>query len=109
MRSLLVADADPPSLVLLHELGQHALRRPALADVVAERRALAHRAFTSFAARLAENRGLEWSDPVDVVGDGLLVLHDGVTEAWLVERDLQRARARVRRGAQDLLRRAAAR
>lgn len=79
--------ADPGSEQAMFELTQHALRTPHLADLPAEQ----YRSYHALAAGLLEAGAsalhIEWSIPVPDLARLLVTLTDGLTLAWLADRD----------------------
>ena len=78
---------------VLMALTQHALQDPSL-DGVAQRQYTAYHATARAALqRIATGFGVAWSMPVEDVARMLVVVTDGVTLAWLVDRDSAAARS----------------
>lgn len=79
--------ADPGNEQAMFELTQYALRTPHLADLPAEQ----YRSYHSLAAGLLEAGAsalhIEWSIPVPDLARLLVTLTDGLTLAWLADRD----------------------
>jgi DNA-binding transcriptional regulator YbjK len=79
--------ADPGNEQAMFELTQYALRTPQLADLPAEQ----YRSYHALAAELlqagADALHIEWSIPVPDLARLLVTLTDGLTLAWLADRD----------------------
>ena len=83
---------DPNRESVLMALTQHALHDPSL-DGVAQRQYRAyHETARKTVRRIATGFGVTWSMPVEDVARMLVVVTDGVTLAWLVDRDSAAAR-----------------
>jgi DNA-binding transcriptional regulator YbjK len=78
---------DPGNEQAMFELTQYALRTPNLADLPAEQ----YRSYHALAADLLEAGAsllhIEWSIPVPDLARLLVTLTDGLTLAWLADRD----------------------
>lgn len=78
---------DPGLEQAMFELTQHALRTPGLDDLPAEQyasyRAVAVALLEAGGARL----GIRWTVPVDDLARAIVALADGITLAWLADRD----------------------
>jgi len=84
---------DPNRESVLMALTQHALQDASL-DGVAQRQYKAYHATARAALqRIATGFGVTWSMPVEDVARMLVVVTDGVTLAWLVDRDSAAARS----------------
>ncbi len=86
-------EADPNRETVLMALTQHALREPALAGVAQRQYAAYHRTARETLDAVAEGCGVMWSLPVEQLARMVVVVTDGVTLAWLVDRDGDAARA----------------
>ncbi|MHA6785440.1 TetR/AcrR family transcriptional regulator [Pseudonocardia saturnea] len=86
-------EADPNRESVLTALTQHALREPALAGVAQRQYAAYHRTARETLDAIAEGCGITWTLPVEQLARMLVVVTDGVTVAWLVDRDGDAARA----------------
>lgn len=79
--------SDPGAEQAMFELTQYALRTPQLADLPAEQ----YRRYHALAADLLEAGAailkIEWSIPVPDLARLLVTLTDGLTLAWLADRD----------------------
>jgi DNA-binding transcriptional regulator YbjK len=79
--------SDPGNEQAMFELTQYALRTPRLADLPAEQ----YRSYHALAADLLEAGAsllnIEWSIPVPDLARLLVTLTDGLTLAWLADRD----------------------
>ena len=83
---------DPNRESVLMALTQHALHDPSI-DGVAQRQYRAyHETARKTVHRIATGFGVTWSMPVEDVARMLVVVTDGVTLAWLVDRDSAAAR-----------------
>jgi AcrR family transcriptional regulator len=86
-------EADPGAEQLMLELTLHAVRDPALRPVAREQ----YRAYTTAAGELLEQAaalsGATWARPVPELARLLVVLLDGATTTWLVDRDTAATRA----------------
>jgi AcrR family transcriptional regulator len=86
-------EEDPNRESVLMALTQHALREPSL-DGVAQRQYMAyHDTARATLEAIAKGCAVAWTMPVDQVARMLVVVTDGVTLAWLVDRDSAAARA----------------
>jgi DNA-binding transcriptional regulator YbjK len=79
--------SDPGNEQAMFELTQYALRTPQLADLPAEQ----YRSYHALAAELLEAGAsalhVEWTIPVPDLARLLVTLTDGLTLAWLADRD----------------------
>jgi DNA-binding transcriptional regulator YbjK len=79
--------SDPGNEQAMFELTQYALRTPQLADLPAEQ----YRSYHALAAELLEAGAsalrIEWTIPVPDLARLLVTLTDGLTLAWLADRD----------------------
>ena len=79
--------SDPGNEQAMFELTQYALRTPQLSDLPAEQ----YRSYHALAADLLEAGAsalhIEWSIPVPDLARLLVTLTDGLTLAWLADRD----------------------
>ena len=71
----------------MFELTQYALRTPSLVDLPAEQYARYHALATAPARAGADHLGIEWTVPVTALARLLVTLTDGLTLAWLADRD----------------------
>lgn len=78
---------DPNREAVLMALTQHALGDPGLAGVAQRQYAAYHRTAENTLAEIGAGCGVRWTRPVDVLARMLVVVTDGVTVAWLVDRD----------------------
>jgi TetR/AcrR family transcriptional regulator, regulator of biofilm formation and stress response len=84
---------DPNREAVLMALTQHALRETSL-DGVAQRQYMAyHETARITLEAIGKGCGAIWTLPVEQVARMLVVITDGVTLAWLVDRDSAAARA----------------
>ena len=79
--------ADPEHELALQELTQYALRTPGLEKLAAEQYAAYHAGVASVLVEGAAVSNVEWSLPVEDVARLVVTITDGVTLAWLVDRD----------------------
>ena len=86
-------EADPNREQVLVALTQHALGDSSLAGVAQRQYAAYHRAAAEALREIAEGCGVRWSLPIEQLARMLVVVTDGVTVAWLVDRDSTAARA----------------
>ena len=78
---------DPGRESVLMALTQHALGDPALSGVAEQQYAAYHRTARETLEEIATGCGVEWTRPVDLLARMLVVVTDGVTLAWLIDRD----------------------
>jgi TetR/AcrR family transcriptional regulator, regulator of biofilm formation and stress response len=78
---------DPNRESVLMALTQHALSDPGLAGVAQRQYAAYHRTAENTLAEIGAGCGVRWVLPVDELARMLVVVTDGVTLAWLVDRD----------------------
>ncbi len=71
----------------MFELTQHALRDPALSGVARDQYAHYHELAAELLGLLGDQLGLEWDAPVADLARLLVGLTDGLTLAWLADRD----------------------
>lgn len=79
--------SDPSHEQVLQELAQYALRTPGLEAVARDQREGYRKAATELLVQGAVAAGVRWTLPVDQVARLMLTITDGVTMAWLVDRD----------------------
>jgi TetR/AcrR family transcriptional regulator, regulator of biofilm formation and stress response len=80
-------EADPNREAVLTALTQHALGDPALHDVARRQYEAYHRTARATLTEVARGCGVRWRLPVEQVARMTVVVTDGVTVAWLVDRD----------------------
>ncbi|GAA4827851.1 hypothetical protein GCM10023201_13610 [Actinomycetospora corticicola] len=80
-------EAAPEREVVLTGLTHHALHEPSLAGVAQRQYEAYHRTAALTLSSLAEACGVRWTLPVEQLARMLVVVTDGVTIAWLVDRD----------------------
>ena len=97
--------ADPGHEQVMFELMQYALRTPELRDLAREQYARYHAAVTGI-LEAAEEAGIEWMLPLPEIARTIVTITDGLTLAWLADRDTE-ASARVMDFAADSLARLA--
>ena len=78
---------DPNRESVLMALTQHALGDPALDGVAQRQYSAYHATARKSLQRIATGFGVTWAMPVEDVARMLVVVTDGVTLAWLVDRD----------------------
>jgi AcrR family transcriptional regulator len=86
-------EEDPNRESVLMALTQHALGDPALAGVAHRQYAAYHRTAENTLAEIGAGCDVRWALPVDALARMLVVVTDGVTLAWLVDRDTAAATA----------------
>lgn len=79
--------ADPNRESVLMALTQHALADPRLAGVAQAQYSSYHRTARTIVESIGQACGVRWSLPVEQLARMLIVVTDGVTLAWLVDRD----------------------
>ena len=79
--------ADPGREQAMFELTQYALRSPDLADLPAEQYARYHGLAAEVLADAEAHLGIRWSVPVPELARLVVTLTDGITLAWLADRD----------------------
>ena len=89
LHAYLVAITDDPNheLVML-ELMQYALRTPGLEHLAREQWVRYRVAVVELLEAAAANNSIEWSLPVDDIARIVVTFTDGITFAWLADRDL---------------------
>jgi AcrR family transcriptional regulator len=80
-------EADPNRESVLMALTQHALADPALAGVAQRQYDAYHRSAETALAEIGAGCAVRWALPVAALARMLVVVTDGVTLAWLVDRD----------------------
>ena len=85
-------EADPNREAVLMALTQYALRDPELAGVARRQYEAYHRMAEDTLHEIAAGCAIRWTLPVATVARMLVVVTDGVTVAWLVDRDSTAAR-----------------
>jgi DNA-binding transcriptional regulator YbjK len=83
--------ADPNREQAMFELFHYALRTPELADLPRLQYESYHRTAAAVLDAGAAQAGTAWSIPVDELARLLVTLTDGLTLAWLADRDLAAA------------------
>ena len=84
--------ADPGHEQVMQELVQFALRTPGLERLAAEQYASYRQAVSEILVEGAAAAHVRWSLPVDEVARMVVTVTDGVTLAWLADRDAAAAR-----------------
>lgn len=82
---------EPGREQAMFELLHYALRTPELADLPRLQYGSYHRVVTEILVTGGVQSGVEWSIPVDDLGRLAVALTDGLTLAWLADRDLAAA------------------
>ena len=83
--------ADPGHEQVLFELMLFALRTPGLESLPKKQWTNYREGATELLNAAAVNAGIEWSRPIDEVAQLLITVTDGLTLAWLANRDLAAA------------------
>jgi TetR/AcrR family transcriptional regulator, regulator of biofilm formation and stress response len=78
---------DPGRESVLMALTQHALGDPSLAGVAERQYAAYHRTARETLEEIGAGCGVTWALPVEQLARMMVVVTDGVTLAWLVDRD----------------------
>lgn len=86
-------ERNPEEHQLTYELTQYAMRQEGLAGVAAKQYETYVASTTQYLAAAAEATGIEWTAPVPVLARYVANLVDGVTLAWIVDRDTAAATA----------------
>jgi hypothetical protein len=84
--------ADPSQEQSIIELFLYSLRSPDLQDLPVQQYASYRQVATPLLVRAADNAGVRWMLPVDDIARLLVTITDGVTMAWLADRDTAAAR-----------------
>lgn len=84
---LSVIAADPEREQAMFELTQWALRTPEMAGSARRQYESYHRAGEYVLSAIAEATGCRWKRPIPEMARILITLTDGLTLAWLVDRD----------------------
>jgi AcrR family transcriptional regulator len=79
--------ADPGHEQVMQELTQYSLRTPGLESMAREQYASYHRAVAELLTAGAEASGVRWTVPVEDVARLVVTITDGLTHAWLADRD----------------------
>jgi AcrR family transcriptional regulator len=80
-------EADPNREAVLMALTQHALGDPALAGVARRQYDAYHRTARDTLTEIAAGCAVRWRVPVEQLARMMVAVTDGVTVAWLVDRD----------------------
>ncbi len=83
--------ADPARQRAVFDLVNHALGRPAAAELVRQHQSRLGELAERFLADVASANGIQWAAPADVLGRALVSTLDGVLMNWLIDRDSARA------------------
>lgn len=78
---------DPAGEQVLFELMLFALRTPALRELPNKQWTNYRAAATELLGAAAVNAGIQWSRPISEVAQMLITITDGITLAWLANRD----------------------
>jgi len=98
--------ADPGHEQVMFELMQYALRTPELHDLAREQYARYHAAVISILEAAEMHADVRWALPLPEIARTIVTITDGLTLAWLADRDTE-ASARVMDFAADSLARLA--
>ena len=79
--------ADPAHEQVMQELVHYAMRTPGLEHLAAEQYQAYHAGVTSLLVEGAAVSNIEWSRPVADIARLVVTVTDGVTLAWLADRD----------------------
>ena len=79
--------ADPGHEQVMQELMQYSLRTPGLEPMAREQYASYHRAVAKLLVAGAEAAAVRWTAPVEHVARLVVTVTDGLTHAWLADRD----------------------
>lgn len=101
-----LVEADPDQHQVLYELTQHALRTPGLVDVARAQYAAYRAAAAAVVEAVGTRTGTAWPGPVDDLARWVATALDGITLAWLVDRDGSAARRQLDLLADGILARA---
>jgi AcrR family transcriptional regulator len=85
-------EANPELHLLTYEMATWAVRNPEFADLGAWQYDCYYRATEAFFEQLAQAAGVTWSLPVSTLARLMVAQNEGVTLAWLIDRDGARAR-----------------
>jgi AcrR family transcriptional regulator len=85
-------EANPDRHLLTYEMTTWAVRNPEFADLGTWQYDCYYRATEAFFDHLADVTGVTWSIPVSTLARLMVALNEGVTLAWLIDRDGARAR-----------------
>lgn len=85
-------EANPEMHLLTYEMATWAVRNPEFADLGAWQYDCYYRATEAFFEHLAQVAGVTWSLPVGTLARLMVAQNEGVTLAWLIDRDGARAR-----------------
>lgn len=80
-------ERNPDEHQLTYELTQYAMRQEGLAGVAAKQYETYIASTTQYLTAAAEVAGIEWTVPVPVLARYVANMVDGVTLAWIVDRD----------------------
>ncbi|MEJ3404633.1 TetR family transcriptional regulator [Rathayibacter sp. YIM 133350] len=97
---------NPQREQAVNELALHALRTPGMQNLAARQYARYHALAADALLVAAERSGIRWALPIDDIARLLVALTDGLTLAWLVDRD-DAATARLIENAADAVARMA--
>jgi AcrR family transcriptional regulator len=85
-------EANPEWHLLTYEMATWAVRNPEFADLGLWQYESYYHATEAFFEQLAEVTGVTWSIPVSTLARLMVAQNEGVTLAWLIDRDGARAR-----------------
>ncbi|MDN5852384.1 MAG: TetR family transcriptional regulator [Actinomycetia bacterium] len=86
-------ESAPTVHQLTYEVTQQALRKPELNDLAGWQYRCYFEAASTVLESVAKAARIEWTMPIDSLARMVVAVNDGVTLAWLVDRDTDRARA----------------
>ncbi|UPK75803.1 TetR family transcriptional regulator C-terminal domain-containing protein [Nocardioidaceae bacterium SCSIO 66511] len=85
-------ESEPDVHLLTYEVTDHALRHPELAELADWQYQCYFDAATAALGAVAKAADIEWSVPVRSLARLIVAVNDGISLAWLVDRDTDRAR-----------------
>jgi AcrR family transcriptional regulator len=88
-----VIEATPGTQLLTYELTSYALREPGMEGAAIRQYDGSRAAASEFLSEVATGAGVRWTRPVGHLARMVLAMLDGVTLAWLVDRDSKAALA----------------
>lgn len=88
--------AAPETHQVTYEVTQHALRKPELRDLADWQYRCYFDAASTVLESVAKAAHIEWTVSIDSLARMIIAVNDGITLAWLVDRDTERARVTYR-------------
>ena len=85
-------ESAPYAHLVTYEVTQHALRTPELSDLAGWQYRCYFEAASTVLESVAKAARIEWTAPIDSLARMVVAINDGVTLAWMVDRDTARAR-----------------